>query len=121
MGVLMAPKKIDGMVRATASSGPTPPEARRRSERKPLGRAVSLVVDSERSRIVHRVFGVDLSALGIRVRAEIALLPGQLVTVIPSEGNSQAVRSRVVWVGETGSERAGEAGIAFLEPLSFQA
>ena len=109
------------MVRATASTSPVSPDARRRSERKPLGRAVSLVVESERSRIVHRVFGVDLSALGIRVRAGIALLPGQLVTVIPREGNSQAVRSRVVWVGEAGSDRAGEAGIVFLEPLSFQA
>lgn len=102
------------------SVGPKPAD-RRRSERKPLGRAVSLVVDSERSRIVPPVFGVDLSALGIRVRTAIDLRPGQLVTVIPSEGNSQAVRSRVVWVGEAAGERAGEAGIVFLEPLTLEA
>jgi hypothetical protein len=82
---------------------------------------VTLIVESDRERISHSAYGIDLSTLGMTIRPGIDLLPGQLVTVIPNEGPCQAVPSRVVWVGEEGSESGGEAGIAFLEPLSLEA
>jgi D-lyxose ketol-isomerase len=95
----------------------SPASNRRRSERKPVARTFVLYVDSDRDQIANSAFAVDLSALGVRIRSTIKLLPGQLVTIVPREGSEQAIRSRVIWVGEAGSNRVGEAGIAFLQPL----
>jgi len=82
---------------------------------------VTLVVESDRNQIVHGAFGIDLSELGIRIHSGVDLVPGQLVMVIPNEGSTHAVPSRVVWVADAGSQRPGEAGIAFLEPLTLEA
>lgn len=106
---------------AQPSASDTSPAERRRAERRAFNKPLTMVVESERERISHGAYGIDLSTLGIRVRAGVDLLPGQLVTVIPREGAEHAVPSRVVWVGEEGSQRAGEAGIAFLEPLTLEA
>jgi len=92
---------------------------RRRCDRTDVEISVMLVVDSDRSKIAHNAFAVDLSRLGARIRPSIKLLPGQHITVIPNEGSAQAVPSCVIWVGEEGSERNGEAGIAFLQPLTL--
>jgi len=94
---------------------------RRRSERKAVNKPISLLVDSDHSEIANSAFAIDLSELGLRIRSDINLVPGQIVTVIPREGSKQAVRSQVIWVGESGSERAGEAGIAFLQPMAPEA
>jgi|GEM_PF-1746995 len=114
-------KKEEPSARRAPSVPDASPAHRRRAERRALDKLVTLVVESDRERISHGAYGIDLSTLGIRVRAGVDLLPGQLVTVIPSEGAGHAVPSRVVWVGEEGSQRAGEAGIAFLEPLTLEA
>ncbi|HEV2492207.1 MAG TPA: PilZ domain-containing protein [Terriglobia bacterium] len=110
---------------STTRPAPSVPSAspadRRRAERQALDKPVTLIVESDRERISQGAYGIDLSTLGIRVRAGVDLLPGQLVTVIPNEGAERAVPSRVVWVGEEGSKRAGEAGIVFLEPLTLEA
>src|SRR5438045_9120153 len=90
---------------------------RRRSERKNVAKTFVLFVDTEREKIANSAFAIDLSSLGARIRATVMLVPGQLVTIVPREGSEQAIPSRVVWVGATGSPRSGEAGIAFLEPL----
>jgi PilZ domain len=90
---------------------------RRRSERKKVTKSFVLFVDTERDRIANSAFALDLSALGTRIRSTVTLVPGQLVTIVPREGSEQAIPSRVVWVGEAGSPRSGEAGIAFVEPL----
>lgn len=91
---------------------------RRQRERKVVHKPVTLIVDSDRQRIANSAFAIDLSELGARIRSSLDLVPGQLVTIIPKEGDSQALPSRVVWVGRTGSERADEAGIAFMQPVT---
>jgi hypothetical protein len=55
--------------------------------------------------------------LGARVRAQVRLQPGQLITVIPAGGSGQKVKSRVVWVSDEGERCA--AGIAFLQSVSM--
>jgi PilZ domain-containing protein len=118
----MEPKKESRVIPAGSLSAPDiSPANRRRAERTTLAKPVTLLVDSDRSQIAHGAFGIDLSELGIRVRSSAGLLPGQLVNVVPNQGSMQAVPSRVIWVGEEGSSRAGEAGIAFLEPLTLEA
>lgn len=99
---------------------PTPnPSERRRSERAAVNRPVTLVVDSSHDQIAHTAFAIDLSDVGARLRAGIDLKPGQMVTIIPNEGSAQSVKSQVIWVGEKGSNRSGQAGLAFLQPLTM--
>ena len=74
------------------------------------------MVNSDRDRIANGAFAVDLSDLGARVRSQIQLEPGQLITVIPNDGPKAGIPSQVIWVSRAGEER--EAGIAFLEPLA---
>jgi hypothetical protein len=91
---------------------------RRRADRRDSNKTLALVVDSEHKDIANRSFALDLSELGIRIRTRLRLQPGQYVTVIPCEGETYAVRSRVIWVhGGTDGDHQ-EAGLAFLEPQS---
>ncbi len=78
---------------------------------------ISLIVNSQGSRATHHAHTIDLSHLGVRVRSQTPLKLGQNIEVIPSIGSNDAVPSRVVWVGETGSYRDGEAGLEFLNPF----
>ncbi len=118
----MASKKEERTAQVTPlSTRDSSPAHRRRCERAAVAKSVTLVVETDRSRISHTAFAVDLSELGIRIRSGVDLRPGQLVAIIPNEGSEQTVPSRVVWVAEEGSKRAGEAGIAFLEPLTLEA
>jgi PilZ domain len=91
---------------------------RRQSERRAVAKSFVLFVDSDRDKIANNAFAIDLSSLGTRIRSTVKLVPGQLVTIVPKEGSEQAISSRVIWVGAPGSQRAGEAGIAFLQPLT---
>jgi hypothetical protein len=88
---------------------------RRRAERKKVNRPITVVVDSSREQLSDRAFALDLSDLGVRVRSSLSLVRGQVVTVIPREGNDQAFLSQVIWVGTRGSDSSSEAGIAFLQ------
>lgn len=101
-------------------AGPVPAN-RRRAERKSTARTLTFVVDSDRDEIANSAFAVDLSELGARIRLGVDLLPGQKITVIPKEGRAFAVPSQVVWVGDPGTSRDGEAGIAFLKPIRMDA
>jgi hypothetical protein len=90
---------------------------RRRSPRTKADGPVTLVVDTDRSRIANSAFALDFSCLGARVRTAIDLKAGQLVIVIPKKG--EAVPSRVVWIGQKqASERTSEVGLAFLHPVA---
>ena len=89
---------------------------RRRSPRRDSSQPLTLVVDSNREQIANRAFAVDLSDLGARIRAGVHLEPGQLITVVPSEGAGKGIPSQVIWVERTRGE--AEAGIVFLEPLA---
>lgn len=88
---------------------------RRRAPRSRVSQPLTVVVDSDRSQIADRAFALDLSDLGARIRSEVHLQPGQLVTVIPNEGAGEGVPSQVIWVERSGAQE--EAGIAFLQPL----
>jgi hypothetical protein len=94
------------------------PAERRRAPRREAASSLTFVVDSDRDQIVNRAFAVDLSDLGAKIRTGLRLQPGQLITVVPSEGPEEGIPSRVIWVSPSGSN--GEAGIAFLEPLATQ-
>ena len=89
---------------------------RRRAPRRKVSQPLALVVNSDRDKISSGAFAVDLSDLGARIRAQVHLEPGQLITVIPNEGPAESILSRVIWVKRDGEER--EAGIAFLQPLA---
>ena len=92
---------------------------RRRSPRTKADGPVTLVVNTDRSRIANNAFALDFSCLGARVRTAIDLKAGQLVIVIPREGKGEAVPSRVVWIGpKKASERTSEVGLAFLQPVA---
>ena len=91
---------------------------RRRAPRRKAASSLTFVVDSDRDQLVNRAFAVDLSDLGARIRTGLRLEPGQLITVVPSEGSKEGIPSRVIWVSPGGA--SGEAGIAFLEPLVAQ-
>lgn len=91
---------------------------RRRAERRESYKSLALVVDSAHDEIANRSFAVDLSELGIRLRTDLHLEPGQCVKVIPCEGDAYAVQSRVVWVHGEPYNGNHEAGLAFLEPQS---
>jgi|SRR6516225_932874 hypothetical protein len=90
---------------------------RRRSPRAKAEGPVTIVVDTDGSRIANNAFAVDFSDLGAGVRTGIDLQAGQLVIVIPNEGRGEAVPSRVVWIGQKGSERTSDVGLAFLHPV----
>lgn len=89
----------------------------RRSERRPVRIAVLLLLESGGEQVEQEASTVDLSQHGLRVQAKLVLTPGQLVQIIPNEGPEYALLSRVVWVGPTSSDRGGEAGLEFLNPL----
>ena len=90
---------------------------RRRAPRRPANAPLTLVVDSDASQVTSGAFAVDLSQLGARLRAEIRLVPGQLITVIPGGGSGPKVKSRVIWISDEGDGYA--AGIAFLQPVDL--
>jgi hypothetical protein len=92
---------------------------RRRAERRESYKSLALVVDSGHSQIANQSFAVDLSELGMRVRTNLHLKPGQPISVIPCEGESYAVPSRVVWVHGDTFNGDQEAGLAFLEPQTL--
>ena len=93
-----------------------PGAERRRAPRRKVSKPLTFVVDADRESIASRAFAVDLSDLGARIRAEVRLEPGQIITVVPNEGPQAGIPSQVIWVGEAADQT--EAGIAFLEPLA---
>lgn len=80
--------------------------------------AIVLIVEAEGEKLENDASTVDLSQHGVRIKSSTgALTPGQIVEVIPTEGLTCAVRSRVVWVGPAGSDQKDQAGLEFLSPL----
>jgi len=59
----------------------------------------------------------DLSLHGLGIRTGASLKTGQLVDIRANEGLGEAVRARVVWVGDPQSDKQYEAGLEFLSPL----
>jgi len=83
-----------------------------------VNQPIVLVVDSEASQLTSGAFALDLSQLGARLRAQIRLEPGQMITLVPGSDSGARVKSRVIWVADEGD--GCSAGIAFLEPVSVE-
>jgi PilZ domain-containing protein len=78
---------------------------------------VLLSVGREAQKSLHPASILDLSFLGMRVRAEAELKLGQVVSVTRMTGASAGVPGQVVWVGPRGSEAEGQAGLRYTNPL----
>jgi PilZ domain len=109
-------------MRGTSSTVTSNLGYQRRSERTRVELAVTLLIPRPGTDdLVDRVLTSDFSNFGARVICEAALVPGQKVRFIPRNADhpSLAVPSRVVWVGEAGSDRSGQVGIEFLVPMGW--
>lgn len=90
----------------------------RRSERKPVRRAVVLVVESEDTEVHHEATTVDISAHGVRIEAEAALSPGQVLSLTRADDPTQSLRCLVVWTGDLSSDKREEVGLEFIDGQS---
>lgn len=91
-------------------------EAPRRSARKPAQIVVTLVIEGDEAD--HLANAIDLSQHGLRLQTDVSLAPGQRVGLLLSENPTYVLGARVVWLGKSDSEQAGEAGLEFVKPLA---
>ncbi len=96
----------------TESKQPT-----RSFKRRPAEIPVLLSVGEKAPEVPRPASVVDVSFMGMRVRAEADLKPGQKVNVTCMTGPVVAVPGKVVWVGRPGSEAEGQAGLRYINPL----
>lgn len=61
----------------------------------------------------HKALIVNYSMLGLRVRTEVSLTPGQVVRIISETNPAQPTVCRVVWVQRSGCVDESEAGLVF--------
>ncbi len=95
---------------------PIPPDfASRRAKRIPVSAPVAILVKSEGNKHKRREKFIDLSELGLKLKAEIALIPGQMTEVLFDITTKDPVPSRIVWAGEAGSTQEGEAGLKVVQ------
>jgi PilZ domain len=85
----------------------------RRTERIYYRLPFNMVIKKKGKKVIHQAMGIDISELGARLLAGIVLSPGQVVEIYP-KGAAKPVQGRVVWVGDTGTEQAGEIGLEFV-------
>ncbi|MGH9451750.1 MAG: PilZ domain-containing protein [Terriglobia bacterium] len=90
----------------------------RRCERIHVRMPVALVVGSQPAELPSKATTIDFSPLGLRVRSNIALAPGERVGLILSDTPSQPLFCRVVWAGEPGPSGNRDAGLEFSQPLT---
>ena len=88
-----------------------------RSPRTPATIPIKLVEESEGFRVEHEASTVDLSVGGIKVRAALALLPGETVGIIARRDSRHTIPARVVWAQRAGADLWSLAGLEFLETL----
>jgi hypothetical protein len=87
----------------------------RRSERKPVRKAIVLMVESDDPETLHQGTTVDMSEHGARVEAETALTPGQTLNLIQPDDPTHTLRCMVVWAGEVSSDGQDQVGLEFLD------
>jgi hypothetical protein len=88
----------------------------RRHERIPARIPILLVVKSDAQRVDHEAITLNLSQLGVRVRTDAVLVPGQVVEIISKLSPRYVHSCRVVWSGPAGSSYEGESGLEVLDP-----
>jgi PilZ domain len=90
----------------------------RRSERKPLRKAVILMIESGGEATSHPATTVNASEHGLRVKAHTALVPGQLLDIVQPDEPADPLRCLVVWAADISSDGMEEAGLEFLQAQS---
>ena len=93
----------------------------RRYERRPARIPVSLRLASGSRVFTFAASTLDISQVGVGIRGDVAIVPGQRVDLILFKGPTVTLPSRVVWVRAT--EPGGElhAGLEFATPLPADA
>jgi len=84
----------------------------RRSERKPVQMAVTIVLEGEEAEYLGTA--VDLSAYGLRLQSDATLAPGQPVGLLLASEPDCFIKARIAWVGTADSAQAGQAGLEFM-------
>ncbi len=88
----------------------------RRSERKPLRKAVVLMVESDDPETLHEGETVDMSEHGARIETETPFAPGQTLNLIQPDDPTRSLRCMVVWTGDVSSDGHDQIGLQFLDP-----
>jgi PilZ domain len=91
--------------------------AHRRSNRIYVHVPVTIVVDSQGARVTYEATTVDLSTLGMRVRLNVAMVPGEHVDLILAGRSQKPFPSEVVWAAEAAPEQGREIGLVFQRPF----
>ena len=91
------------------------PPNMRRWERDSAEIPIKLVLKAERFKSDNSAITIDLSLRGMRVRTNLALVPGEWVGVVPKGGFPHAIPARVVWAREDESSHWTFAGIEFIQ------
>jgi hypothetical protein len=91
------------------------PDLPRRWERELATIPVRLVLKAENFKADDSAITVDVSLRGMKVRTNLALVPGEWVGVVPKGEFPQAIPARVVWVREDESSHWTFAGLEFLQ------
>ena len=84
----------------------------RRWKRESAATPITLVLNSDPYKAAHAVTAADISPIGVAVRTDVALVPGQWVGVVPKGESAHAIPARVIWVRE---EKSGPWTVAGLE------
>ena len=90
----------------------------RRSERKPIRKAVVLMIESDEPEDHYEGETVDMSLHGARVESEAALTPGQILDLIQPDDPTHALRCTVVWYGDVSTDGEDQIGLEFLNSPS---
>ena len=94
-----------------------PPADLRKSERIPATIPIILLVESEGFKIEHQGSTIDLSVGGLRIRAPLALAPGETVGIITQGDSRHAISTRVVWARSLDADLWSLAGLTYLDTL----
>jgi hypothetical protein len=89
----------------------------RRSERKPLRKAVVLVVEMGEEPVNFDASTIDICEYGTRIQTTADLKAGQVLHLVRPENPDEPVRCLVVWTADVTSDKRGEAGLEFLKTL----
>jgi len=91
------------------------PDFPRRWERELATIPIRLVLKAENFKADDSALAVDVSLCGMKVRTNLALVPGEWVGVVPKGEFPHAIPARVVWAREDESSHWTFAGIEFIQ------
>ena len=91
------------------------PDFPRRWERELATIPIRLVLKAENFKADDSALAVDVSLCGMKVRTNLALVPGEWVGVVPKGEFPHAIPARVVWMREDESNHWTFAGLEFLQ------